>query len=145
MTSKLPQHLALPLIFLCCLKPAMAEVYQWTDEHGKTHFSDQVPQGIAAESFKGAAAVSFMGGGAQTGKVRIFVTQRCPYCKKAKAYLRQRGTPFDEIDVEATRSAADEFKRIGGQGVPVILVGKQRMDGYDEQGLASLLDAAGLP
>jgi hypothetical protein len=33
---------------------------------------------------------------------------------------------------------------LGGNGVPVILVGQQRMNGFDAGGLKSLLKAAGL-
>jgi len=107
-----------------------------------------LPEGKDArhvESFSGGSTVSFIGGGGPTAaRVRIFVTQQCPYCKKAKAFLRQRGTPFEELDVEASGSAKAEYNHLGGQGVPVILVGKQRMDGFDPAGLESLLVNEGL-
>ncbi len=136
------------MLVSCLAASSWAEIYQWTDAQGKKHFSDKKPQNQKVESFKGRAAVSFVGEGPSAtrskAKVRIFVTQSCPYCKKAKAFLRQRGTPFEELDVEASASADAEFKKLEGSGVPVILVGKQRMDGYDEAGLARLLLNAGL-
>ncbi len=140
--------LALSLLSLGLAAPAKADIYQWTDEKGKTHFGDNKPQDRPAQAFQGGATVSFMGGGAPTAahaadKVRVFVTQSCPYCKKAKAFLRKRGTPFEELDIEASRSAEAEYKRLGASGVPVILVGKQRMNGFDESGLANLLLNAG--
>jgi hypothetical protein len=36
-----------------------------------------------------------------------------------------------------------EYKSLGGRGVPVILVGSARMNGYSEQQLAQLLKAGG--
>jgi glutaredoxin len=134
------------------LAPAEAEIYRWTDPQGKVHFGDQKPSGATAgrvESFQGGAAVSFIGGGgskatATAAKVRMFVTQRCGYCKQAKAFLRQRGTPFEELDVEASPAAKAEFDRLGGKGVPVILVGRQRMDGFEAEQMERLLADAGL-
>lgn len=142
------KHPAFTLLLLACAMPGRADIYQWQDENGKRHFGDQKPADRPVESFQGSAAVSFMGGGEggaiRLGKVRIFVTQSCPYCKKAKAFLRRRGTPFEELDVEKSTSANAEYKRLGGQGVPVILVGQQRMDGFNEGDLTSLLKSAGL-
>ncbi|CAG1021849.1 Glutaredoxin 3 [Methylococcales bacterium] len=148
---KILRTLLPPLLVLALSASAGAEVYRWTDTDGKPHFGDKPPAGATGvESFQGKAAVSFMGGGnvstvkSPSGKVRIFVTQTCPYCKKAKAYLQKRGTPFEELDVEASRSAKAEYDRLGGNGVPVILVGQQRMNGFDAGRLESLLVGSGL-
>jgi len=149
-TLPLLRWLLLPLLTWALCAPAGAEVYRWTDADGKPHFGDKPPAGAkGVESFQGKAAVSFMGDGnaavkKPAAKVRLFVTQACPYCKKAKAYLRQRGTPFEELDVETSRSAKAEYDKLGGRGVPVILVGQQRMEGFDAGGLESLLVDAGL-
>ena len=136
------------LLFLCTglSAPSGADIYRWTDADGKPHFGDKPPTGAkGVESFQGKAGVSFMGGGGMVStQVRMFVTQHCPYCKKAKAFLRRRGTPFAELDVETSSSAKAAYEKLGGNGVPVILVGQQRMDGFDEEDLESLLQAAGL-
>ncbi len=128
-----------------------AEVYRWTGPDGKTHFGDKPPAGTqGVETFKGGAGVSFMGGGGTAGakkaavRVKLFVTQTCTYCKKAKAYLRQRGTPFEELDIGTSRQAKVEYQQLGGNGVPVILVGQQRMDGFNQGRLEALLADAGL-
>jgi glutaredoxin len=67
----------------------------------------------------------------------------CGYCKRAKAHLAARGVPYDEVDVEATQRGQNEFTQLGGRGVPIILVGSQRMDGFDANGLDAMLAAAG--
>lgn len=150
----LPVSFYVLLVFcnFAALTPAGARIYRWTDEHGQVHFGDQRPTGEAAgrvESFRGTATVSFIGGAgdaatASAAKVRMFVTQRCGYCKQAKAFLAQRGTPFEELDVEASPRAKAEFDKLGGKGVPVILVGRQRMDGFDAGQMERLLSASGL-
>jgi hypothetical protein len=45
--------------------------------------------------------------------------------------------------VEASDSARREFASLGGRGVPVILVGSQRMDGYNAGRLEAMLQSAG--
>lgn len=144
------RSILLLLIALALCSAGRAEVYRWTGADGKPHFGDKPPVGAAGvESFKGGGGVSFMGGGnvsekKASAKVRLFVTQSCPYCKKAKAYLNQRGTPFEELDIETSLSAKKEYQKFGGNGVPVILVGQERMNGFDAEGLESLLVGAGL-
>lgn len=130
--------------------PVRAEIYRWTDEHGKVHYADRKPAAEGAgpvESWEGDAKVSFIGSEAVANRsaaaVRLFTTRWCSFCKRAKAYLQKRGTPFEELDVEASPAAKAEFKRLGGRGVPVILVGRERMDGFDDAALEAMLVDAG--
>lgn len=136
------------VVFLVGFGSAQGEIYQWTDDSGKHHFGDKKPEGREAVAFEGHAAVTFMGYStvsvAGKGRVRVFVTQNCPFCKKAKAFLNKRGTPFDELDVEKSYLAKTEYQRLGAVGVPVILVGKQRMNGFNADELKEMLAAAGL-
>ncbi|MGZ8217846.1 DUF4124 domain-containing protein [Methylomagnum sp.] len=140
----------LGLAFAVAAGPAGAEIYRWTDAQGKVHFSNQKPAGDEAEraeAFHGGGNASFMGGGGSTARVaavRMFTTQWCPVCKKAKAYLKKRGTPFEELDIERSRSAKAEYTRLGGKGVPVTLVGEQRINGFNAEEWESVLKDAGL-
>ena len=135
---------------LLCAVPAQADkVYKWVDESGRAHFSDRPPERGRAEelnikipSYTGPAEVSRVAT-AQTG-VKIFTTAKCVYCKKAKDFLNKRGASYTELDVEKDAAAKAEFKALGGRGVPVILVGDQRMDGFNAGRLEGLLKGAGL-
>jgi glutaredoxin len=138
--------LALPLT-------AASEIYRWTDAQGKVHYSDNPPPEAKAKQIKvrinsieGPAVVSTVRDAPAAkpkDRVRVFTAVWCGYCKKAKAYLAGRGVPFEEVDVEATDRGRREFEQIGGSGVPVILVGNQRMDGFEAQGLEAMLAEAG--
>jgi glutaredoxin len=138
--------LALPLT-------AASEIYRWTDAQGKVHYSDNPPPEAQAKQIKvrinsieGPAVVSTVRDAPAAkpkDRVRVFTAVWCGYCKKAKAYLAGRGVPFEEVDVEATDRGRREFEQIGGSGVPVILVGNQRMDGFEAQGLEAMLAGAG--
>ncbi|MGH6690409.1 MAG: DUF4124 domain-containing protein [Gammaproteobacteria bacterium] len=135
-----------------CTLPAAAAVYKWTDADGRIHYSDSPPPDrkaakveIKVNSISGPAVVSTVKGSppAAQERVRIYTTTWCGYCKKAKAQLVARSVAFDEIDVEASDSARREFASLGGRGVPVILVGSQRMDGYDAGRLDAMLQSVG--
>lgn len=143
------RFVVLPLLLAAV--PAEAEVYKWTDETGKVHYSDAPPPGQKAKQVKlpinslsGPAVVTRSNAPAVAkGKVRVFSAVWCGYCKLAKAHLAKRGVPYEEIDVEQSRAGEAEYRRLGGRGVPILLVGDQRMDGFDPAALDVLLKAAG--
>lgn len=66
-------------------------------------------------------------------------TTWCGVCKQARAWLSQKGIPFDEYDVERSETGKAEYRRLGGKGVPIILVGNQRMNGFSADRLAAML------
>lgn len=72
-------------------------------------------------------------------KVVMYSTSRCPACSMAKSYFARKGIPYDERDVERSPQAREEFERMGGRGVPLILVGTEKMEGFSEQRLNQLL------
>ncbi|HEY82954.1 MAG TPA: glutaredoxin family protein [Dehalococcoidia bacterium] len=73
-------------------------------------------------------------------KVVIYSTPTCPYCKRAKEYLTQKGIPFTEYDVAADRDKAKEMIQKSKQmGVPVILVDDEVIVGFNQAKLDSLL------
>ena len=131
---------------------AVSGVYKWTDDQGRVHYSDSPPAGaqaaqvkIRVNSIAGPAMVSTVRSAqaAVKDKVRIYTTSWCGYCKKAKAHLAARSVSFDEVDVESSERGHQEFTAIGGRGVPVVLVGDQRMDGFDPSTLDEMLRKAG--
>ena len=75
--------------------------------------------------------------------VKMYATSWCPYCAKARAYFSKRGIAYTEIDVEKSAEGRAEFRKLGGRGVPLIVVGTERMSGYSEARLAQLLSEAG--
>src|SRR3970040_1435496 len=71
--------------------------------------------------------------------VVMYATAWCPYCAKARAYFARTGAAYTEYDIEKSADAHAEFKRLGGRGVPLILVGREKMNGFSEQGFEHLL------
>lgn len=73
------------------------------------------------------------------GPVTVYTTPSCPWCTRAKDYLRANGVPFREVNVLADQRAAEEMVRISGQhGVPVITIGTDVILGFDQPRLEQL-------
>ena len=72
--------------------------------------------------------------------VTVYSTPTCPWCDRAKAYLRQNGVPFRDVDVAKDYTAAMEMVRISGQqGVPVTVADGEVILGFDQAKLAKLV------
>lgn len=69
----------------------------------------------------------------QYPKVVVYSTTICPWCHRAKSYLREKGVPFKDILVDRDQNAAREMiKRSGQMGVPVIMIGNKPIVGFDK-------------
>jgi glutaredoxin 3 len=74
--------------------------------------------------------------------ITIYTKTSCPYCHSAKALLRKKNAPFDEISVDGDRDAqaAMAVKAGGRRTVPQIFIGERHIGGSDD---IHSLDAAG--
>lgn len=66
--------------------------------------------------------------------VKMYTTQVCPFCIRAKMLLKQRGvTEIDEIRIDQDAGQRDEMIRITGRRtVPQIFIGPTHVGGCDE-------------
>ncbi|MCK4713928.1 MAG: glutathione S-transferase N-terminal domain-containing protein [Candidatus Aenigmarchaeota archaeon] len=72
--------------------------------------------------------------------VKVYSTQYCPWCTRAKDFLKEHNVEFEAIDVSADRDAAQYMVEKSGQtGVPVIQIGEEFIVGFDRERLAELL------
>ncbi|MBI2065131.1 MAG: glutaredoxin family protein [Candidatus Yanofskybacteria bacterium] len=73
--------------------------------------------------------------------VKIYSTPTCPWCKKAKAYLDEKGVAFENFNVAEDMKAQEEMIKISGQmGVPVLDIGGKIVVGFDKGKIDELLD-----
>ena len=73
-------------------------------------------------------------------RVLVFTTPTCPWCQRAKCYLRSQGVAFKEIDVSRDQKAADDLvRRTGRIGVPVIEIDGRPVVGFDQAQIDRLL------
>ena len=73
-------------------------------------------------------------------KVTIYSTPTCPWCHKAKDFLKENDVPFQDINVAANQKAAEEMIEKSGQmGVPVIDIDGQVIVGFDKNAIKKAL------
>lgn len=140
------------LIVLCSVSMAYAagKLYKWVDKDGNVSYHDQPPSDGTYRveekniSPKGESRASDEV--VQKFPVVLYSAAKCASCDAARVYLRNRGVPFTEKNVEGDRKLQDELiKQGGGLSVPTIMIGTKVMRGYLESLLEGELDQAGYP
>jgi glutaredoxin len=75
-------------------------------------------------------------------EVSLYSTATCPYCAKTRKLFKTLGVPYRDFDVDKSDEAFAQFQKLGGTGVPVVVIGERVIHGYDreeiEQALRSL-------
>jgi glutaredoxin-like YruB-family protein len=78
---------------------------------------------------------------AEAPTVTVYSTPTCPWCDRAREYLRSRNVPFRDVDVSKDMDAAREMIQLTGQqGVPVIATDHEVIVGFDQLRLARIAD-----
>lgn len=66
-------------------------------------------------------------------KVTIYTAGFCPYCYMAKEILRDKGVPFEEVDVTGQPGVRAEMcAKSGRSTVPQIWIGDKHVGGCDD-------------
>tara|TARA_Y100000310_G_scaffold342814_1_gene447585 strand:- start:639 stop:884 length:246 start_codon:yes stop_codon:yes gene_type:complete len=74
-------------------------------------------------------------------KVIVYSTPTCPWCKKAKEFLKEHDIKFEDVDVAADKERAQEMIEKSGQmGVPVIEIDDTVIIGFDKEEMEKLLE-----
>lgn len=72
--------------------------------------------------------------------VKVYSTKTCPWCVKAKEFLKSKNVKFEDIDVGADRKAATEMIEKSGQmGVPVLDINGTIIVGFDKEAMEKAL------
>jgi len=137
------------IVILITSSICYAEIYQWRDKDGTLHFGDQPPQEAESEtvkvkinSYNSAEVIDSSDWAEQREKesknkrkddkrVVMYSTQWCSACKKAKRYFTKNNIPYQEYDVERSERGQRDYAKLNGKGVPIILIGKKRMNGFN--------------
>jgi glutaredoxin len=128
------------LLALFASHASQAEVYTWQDAQGHTHFGDRQPVNSNASQLKLEIntihnpevrhPASALTGNRQ---VVIYTADWCGVCRRAKRYFKHNHIPYKEYDVEKSPKGRRDYQRLKGSGVPIILIGEQRMNGFSAE------------
>lgn len=73
--------------------------------------------------------------------IKVYTTQYCPHCVRAKNLLKSKGFAYEEIDLSIDDRLRDEMQeKTGWMTVPMIFIGEEFVGGADE---LFALDSAG--
>jgi glutaredoxin len=67
---------------------------------------------------------------ARPGEVVLYGTPTCGFCQQARAHMQSRNIAYLEKDVASNVQAEAEWRNLGGRGVPLIIMGKQKLTGF---------------
>jgi glutaredoxin len=119
---------------------SQAEIYTWKDAQGRTHFGDRPPTDstpkqieLKINTIQRAEVQPLDTGMAVDRKLVIYTTDWCGVCRQAKRHFKRHHIPYKEYDVEKSARGRRDYKRLNGAGVPIILVGNQRMNGFSPE------------
>jgi len=122
---------------------SFAEIYKWRDAQGNLHFGDRPPSNVDNQKVKVKIntydKVEVLDTGTQPGnskkkghqRIVMYSTQWCGVCKKAKKYFLNNKIQFVEYDVERSAKGKKDFADLKGTGIPIILIGNKRMNGFN--------------
>lgn len=72
-------------------------------------------------------------------EVVLYATSWCGYCAATRDFFHRNGIEYTEFDIERDPKAQQEHQRLGGNGVPLIVVGDTAIHGYNEAELRRTL------
>ncbi len=124
-------------------------MYKWVDDQGRVHYSDKPQAGSQVLKTKGRLSSydsisyetlnkNFSGyASSKKQKIVMYSTTWCGYCKMAKKYFVENKIHFVEYDIEKNAKAKRAYDTLGGRGVPVLVAGNRRMNGFSVSGFES--------
>lgn len=72
--------------------------------------------------------------------IKIYTTPTCPWCKKAKEFLKKKKISFTELNVTTDEKARDEMiKKSKQMGVPVLDIDGKIVVGFDQPEIEKFL------
>jgi glutaredoxin len=141
-------------VLLAAFSADAAQLYQWKDAQGRMVYSDQPPP----PSVRNATQKSFKGSVIEVGEpyalkqarekypVTLYVTPCGLPCDQARQLLADRGVPYRAKNPETSPEDQTALLKLTGRvNVPVLLVGSDKIDGFESGEWNAALDRAGYP
>jgi glutaredoxin len=130
-----------------------AQLYRWVDASGKVHYTDKLPPPDATgverkrvNTDAGTPAVPYALQRAMAAYPVTLYTADCGEpCDGARQFLDRWGVPFAEKNARDPEANAALKQLVGAAEVPVLVVGKAVLKGFETNQWTGALDAAGYP
>ena len=96
----------------------------------------------ALASIDPASMIIFPATGVRRASINVFTDVDCGYCRKLQAEFDRKGVRYHAIDVD-TEAGARAMAALNARGIPVLVVGRTPVHGYDETRTRELLAPLG--
>lgn len=131
------------IFFILFTHTVHAKIYSWVDDSGQRHYGDEKPKSQDSKEVKVQPNLSGYQmtdpnhpGYQQEQKnhdtLVMYSTAWCGYCKKARAFFTQEDIPFRERNIEKSRKANADYKKLGGKNIPFFSYKGQTHRGFSE-------------
>jgi len=133
------------LLAAYCCTAAAVEIYRCKDNQGNITFQDRCPPGTTSVGEKNYSTAKGTAAPAQpSGPLTLYVVPDCDSCKQVEEFLKIRGIPVTEKNVDKNIDLQNELKKVAGElRVPALVVKDKAIVGYDRQALLKALADAG--
>lgn len=75
-------------------------------------------------------------------RLTLYGTSTCPHCETARKYLKQEGIPFNDLLIDQSKSAAENYRQLGEKVVPELVSDKKMLLGFSRVAYAELIQSA---
>lgn len=72
-------------------------------------------------------------------KIDIYTSESCSYCYAAKEYFKQKNISYMEHNITKDTASRKELINMGYRSVPLIIIGEERVVGFDKDKIENLL------
>jgi len=72
--------------------------------------------------------------------VKVYSTPTCPFCIRAKQFLKDNNIDYENLDVSSDQALGEEMvKKSGQMGVPVLDIDGEIIVGFDKERIKKAL------
>ena len=74
-------------------------------------------------------------------EVILYSTTWCGYCAKTREYFAENHIKYTDLDVEHSEEGHRDYERLGGNGVPIVLINSETLiHGYSPEKISEALN-----
>lgn len=104
------------LIILALLAGALLQGWKYLSGYQAGNPTVQARQNMSSADLQALAKT------VPAGALTMYTTSQCPYCAQARSWLDQYGFSYDECNMSHDQRCHSEMQRLGGRGVPFLVV-----------------------
>lgn len=72
--------------------------------------------------------------------ITLYGTGWCGYCVAARSFFKENGIAYTDLDVEKSKEDYNSYRKFGKNGIPVITIDNEVVEGFDEAEFRKKLD-----